>query len=194
MNMRTSDANGSTQTLHALPSYLQPDHLGPWGIFLQQVDRVTPYLGDLARWVETLKRPKRTLIVDVPIHMDDGTVAHFEGYRVQHNTSRGPGKGGVRFHQDVTLSEVMALSAWMSIKNAAVNVPYGGAKGGIRVDPRRLSMGELERVTRSSSPMDSVFGSTRMPPFAPPKGTFTAAFLIDIHADRAITSDSVTSW
>ena len=132
----------------ALPSYLQADQLGPWGIYLQQVDRVTPYLGHLARWVETLKRPKRILIVDVPIHMDDGSVAHFEGYRVQHNTSRGPGKGGVRFHQDVTLSEVMALSAWMSVKNAAVNVPYGGAKGGIRVDPRKLSIGELERVTR----------------------------------------------
>src|SRR3982751_6193713 len=135
-------------TAHPLPSYLQADHLGPWGIFLQQVDRVEPYLGDLARWVETLKRPKRILVVDVPIHMDDGRVAHFEGYRVQHNTSRGPGKGGVRFHQDVTLSEVMALSAWMSIKNAAVNVPYGGAKGGIRVDPKKLSMGELERMTR----------------------------------------------
>ncbi|MGE8474248.1 MAG: Glu/Leu/Phe/Val family dehydrogenase, partial [Paraburkholderia hospita] len=66
----------------------------------------------------------------------------------QHNVSRGPGKGGVRYHQDVTLSEVMALSAWMSVKNAAVNVPYGGAKGGIRVDPRTLSRGELERVTR----------------------------------------------
>jgi len=133
---------------HPLPSYLDPNHLGPWGIYLQQVDRVTPYLGSLARWVETLKRPKRALIVDVPIEMDDGTVAHFEGYRVQHNTSRGPGKGGVRYHQDVTLSEVMALSAWMSIKNAAVNVPYGGAKGGIRVDPRKLSMAELERLTR----------------------------------------------
>lgn len=132
----------------ALPSYLKPDDLGPWGIYLQQVDRVTPYLGRLSRWVDTLKRPKRSLIVDVPIHLDDGSVAHFEGYRVQHNTSRGPGKGGVRFHQNVTLSEVMALAAWMSIKNAAVNVPYGGAKGGVRVDPRQLSLGELERVTR----------------------------------------------
>ncbi len=131
-----------------LPSYLQADNLGPWGNYLQQVDRVVPYLGSLARWAETLKRPKRILIVDVPIHMDDGTVAHFEGYRVQHNVSRGPGKGGVRFHQDVTLSEVMALSAWMSVKNAAVNVPYGGAKGGIRVDPKKLSQGELERMTR----------------------------------------------
>ena len=132
----------------ALPSYLQADNLGPWGVYLKQVDRVVPYLGNLARWTETLKRPKRILIVDVPIHMDDGTVAHFEGYRVQHNVSRGPGKGGVRFHQDVTLSEVMALSAWMSIKNAVVNVPYGGAKGAIRVDPKKLSRGELERMTR----------------------------------------------
>jgi glutamate dehydrogenase (NAD(P)+) len=147
-----STSNGTTSTAapspNALPSYLDAANLGPWGIYLQQVDRVTPYLGHLSRWVETLKRPKRALIVDVPIHLDDGTVAHYEGYRVQHNTSRGPGKGGVRFHQDVTLSEVMALSAWMSIKNAAVNVPYGGAKGGIRVDPRTLSRGELERITR----------------------------------------------
>ncbi|UAW64414.1 Glu/Leu/Phe/Val dehydrogenase [Mycoavidus sp. HKI] len=133
---------------HVLPSYLRQDELGPWGTYLQQIDRVTPYLGSLSRWIETLKRPKRALIVDVPIELDNGTVAHFEGYRVQHNTSRGPGKGGLRYHQDVTLSEVMALSAWMSIKNAAVNVPYGGAKGGIRVDPRRLSRGELERMTR----------------------------------------------
>ena len=133
---------------HSLPSYLDANHLGPWGNYLQQVDRVTPYLGSLARWVETLKRPKRILIVDVPIEMDNGTIAHHEGYRVQHNLSRGPGKGGVRFHQDVTLSEVMALSAWMSIKNAAVNVPYGGAKGGIRVDPKKLSQSELERMTR----------------------------------------------
>ncbi|MDH5206429.1 MAG: Glu/Leu/Phe/Val dehydrogenase, partial [Hylemonella sp.] len=131
-----------------LPSYLNADQLGPWGIYLQQVDRVLPYLGSLARWGETLKRPKRSLIVDVPIELDNGTIAHFEGYRVQHNISRGPGKGGVRFHQDVTLSEVMALAAWMSIKNAAVNVPFGGAKGGIRVDPKQLSAGELQRVTR----------------------------------------------
>ena len=124
---------------HEIPSYLTPHGLGPWGNYLEQIDRVTPYLGSLARWVETLKRPKRILTVDVPIERDNGTIAHFEGYRVQHNLSRGPGKGGVRFHQDVTLSEVMALSAWMTVKNAAVNVPYGGAKGGIRVDPKTLS-------------------------------------------------------
>ncbi|MBW9103323.1 Glu/Leu/Phe/Val family dehydrogenase [Paraburkholderia phenoliruptrix] len=138
----------SASTLQSVPSYLNSEDLGPWGNYLRQVDRVAPYLGSLSRWLETLKRPKRILIVDVPIELDNGTVAHFEGYRVQHNVSRGPGKGGVRYHQDVTLSEVMALSAWMSVKNAAVNVPYGGAKGGIRLDPRKLSRGELERVTR----------------------------------------------
>ncbi|MFM0216966.1 MULTISPECIES: Glu/Leu/Phe/Val family dehydrogenase [Paraburkholderia] len=138
----------SASTLQSVPSYLNSEDLGPWGNYLRQVDRVAPYLGSLSRWLETLKRPKRILIVDVPIELDNGTVAHFEGYRVQHNVSRGPGKGGVRYHQDVTLSEVMALSAWMSVKNAAVNVPYGGAKGGIRVDPRTLSRGELERMTR----------------------------------------------
>ncbi|CAB3775508.1 Glutamate dehydrogenase [Paraburkholderia caffeinitolerans] len=138
----------SQSAVSSVPSYLHADDLGPWGNYLRQVDRVAPYLGSLSRWLETLKRPKRILIVDCPIELDNGTVAHFEGYRVQHNVSRGPGKGGVRYHQDVTLSEVMALSAWMSVKNAAVNVPYGGAKGGIRVDPRTLSRGELERVTR----------------------------------------------
>ena len=143
-----ASASLSDGPVHLLPSYLQADQLGPWGNYLQQVDRVIPHLGKLARWAETLKRPKRILIVDVPINMDNGSVAHFEGYRVQHNVSRGPGKGGVRFHQDVTLSEVMALAGWMSIKNAAVNVPFGGAKGGVRVNPKNLSRGELERITR----------------------------------------------
>lgn len=129
-------------------SFVSPHQDSPWGTYLSQVDRVVPYLGHLAKWAETLKRPKRALIVDIPIELDDGSVAHFEGYRVQHNLSRGPGKGGVRYHPDVTLEEVMALSAWMSIKNAAVNLPYGGAKGGIRVDPKKLSHKELERMTR----------------------------------------------
>jgi glutamate dehydrogenase (NAD(P)+) len=129
-------------------SFVTPTPDSPWGTYLMQVDQVTPYLGHLARWVETLKRPKRALIVDIPIELDDGTVAHYEGYRVQHNMSRGPGKGGVRYHPDVTLEEVMALSAWMSVKTAAVNLPYGGAKGGVRVDPKKLSQKELEKLTR----------------------------------------------
>ena len=163
---------------HTLPSYLQANQLGPWGIYLQQVDRVTPYLGPLARWVETLKRPKRSLIVDVPIQLDNGSIAHFEGYRVQHNTSRGPGKGGVRFHQDVSLSEVMALSAWMSIKNAAVNVPFGGAKGGIRVDPKTLSPAELERLTRRyTSEIGIIIGPTK-----------------DIPAPDVNTNEQIMAW
>ena len=129
-------------------SYITPGDGSPWHTYLTQVDRVLPYLGPLARWAESLKRPKRSLIVDVPIEMDDGSVRHFEGYRVQHSLSRGPGKGGVRYHPDVTLEEVMALAAWMTIKNAGVGLPYGGAKGGIRVDPKLLSNKELERMTR----------------------------------------------
>jgi len=178
MHPADAAANSPATLTKALPSYLDPNNLGPWGIYLQQVDRVTPYLGNLGRWVDTLKRPKRTLIVDVPIHLDDGSVAHFEGYRVQHNTSRGPGKGGVRFHQNVTLSEVMALSAWMSIKNAAVNVPYGGAKGGIRVDPRQLSLGELERVTRRyTSEIGIIIGPTK-----------------DIPAPDVNTNEQIMAW
>ena len=171
------NASGKTTGV-ALPSYLQADKLGPWGIYLQQVDRVEPYLGHLARWVDTLRRPKRALIVDVPIQMDNGSIRHFEGYRVQHNTSRGPGKGGVRYHQDVTLSEVMALAAWMSIKNAAVNVPYGGAKGGIRVDPKTLSLGELERMTRRyTSEIGIIIGPTK-----------------DIPAPDVNTNEQIMAW
>jgi glutamate dehydrogenase (NAD(P)+) len=180
MNTPTTAPTGAPTLAmaHALPSYLQPDNLGPWGIYLQQVDRVVPYLGHLARWAETLKRPKRALIVDIPIQLDNGTVAHFEGYRVQHNTSRGPGKGGVRFHQNVTLSEVMALSAWMSVKNAAVNVPFGGAKGGIRVDPKTLSLGELERVTRRyTSEIGIIIGPTK-----------------DIPAPDVNTNEQIMAW
>ncbi len=131
-----------------IPSYLDAENPGPWGVFLEQVDRVAPYMGELSKWTDTLKHPERSLIVDVPVRLDDGSIAHFEGYRVQHSLNRGPGKGGVRYHQGVTLSEVMALSAWMSVKTAVVGLPFGGAKGGIRVDPRKYSAGEMERITR----------------------------------------------
>lgn len=129
-------------------SFLGNDSASAWNIFVAQVERVRPHLGELEAWIETLMRPKRALIVDIPLEMEDGTVRHFEGYRVQHNLSRGPGKGGVRYHADVTLDEVMALSAWMTIKCAALNLPFGGAKGGIRVDPGTLTHKELERLTR----------------------------------------------
>ncbi|MGD9871644.1 MAG: Glu/Leu/Phe/Val dehydrogenase [Thauera sp.] len=162
-------------------SYLNPAAPEPWASFVQQIERVRPYLGALEHWVETLVRPKRTLIVDVPIERDDGTIAHFEGYRVQHSLSRGPGKGGVRFHPDVTLNEVMALAGWMTVKNAAVGLPFGGAKGGVRVDPNSVSKGELQRITRRyTSEIGLIIGPDRDIP-APDVGTnaMTMAVMMD---------------
>ena len=152
-------------------SYASESNTSPWTTYLRQIDRVAPYLGDLSRWIDTLRHPKRALIVDIPLQMDDGSIRHFEGYRVQHNLSRGPGKGGIRYHPDVDLNEVMALSAWMTIKCAAVNLPYGGAKGGIRVDPFALSEGELERLTRRyTSEIGIIIGPQKDIP-APDVGT-----------------------
>lgn len=95
-----------------------------------------------------LKKPSRSLIVHMPIRMDDGTVRVFEGYRVQHDNSLGPTKGGIRYHPDVTLGEVAALAMWMTWKCALVGLPYGGAKGGVRCDPKAMSRQELQRMTR----------------------------------------------
>ena len=172
--------HGSNGTL----SYLDPASPEPWASFLEQIDRVTPHLGELARWTETLKRPKRMMIVDVPIIRDDGTIVHYEGYRVQHTLSRGPGKGGVRFHPSVTLNEVMALAGWMTIKNAALNLPYGGAKGGVRLDPRQHSKGELQRITRRyTSELGGFIGPSRDIP-APDVGTNeqTMAWMMDTYS------------
>lgn len=152
-------------------SYVSEGSTTAWSTYLQQIDRVAPYLGELTRWIDTLRHPKRALIVDIPLQMDDGTIRHFEGFRVQHNLSRGPGKGGIRYHPNVDLNEVMALSAWMTIKCAAVNLPYGGAKGGIRVDPFKLSEGELERLTRRyTSEIGLIIGPQKDIP-APDVGT-----------------------
>lgn len=152
-------------------SFVHEEDGGPWGTFIEQINRVTPHLGEHQKMVDTLKHPKRCLIVDVPINMHDGSVRHFEGYRVQHNISRGPGKGGVRFHPNVNLPEVMALAGWMSIKNAALNLPYGGAKGGVRVDPNTLTPLELERLTRRyTSEIGIIIGPAKDIP-APDVGT-----------------------
>ncbi len=97
---------------------------------------------------ERLKTPQRSLVVSLPIRMDDGTVQVFIGYRVQHDSARGPSKGGLRYHSDVNLGEVAALAMWMTWKTALAGLPYGGAKGGVKVTPRDLSLGELERLTR----------------------------------------------
>ena len=168
-------------------SYAAAPKGSPWNTFLSQVDSAVPFLGDLASMADTLRRPKRALIVDIPVRMDDGSVRHFEGFRVQHSLSRGPGKGGVRFHPDVCLEEVMALSAWMTVKNAAVNLPYGGAKGGVRVDPSKLSKGEIERLTRRyTSEIASIIGPGLDIP-APDVGTGpqTMAWMMDTYSAGA---------
>jgi glutamate dehydrogenase (NAD(P)+) len=97
---------------------------------------------------EVLANPRRALEVTMPVRMDDGSIRVFTGYRVHHNTSRGPSKGGIRYHPAVTLDEVKALAMWMTWKCAVVGIPFGGAKGGVVVDPHELSIGELERLTR----------------------------------------------
>jgi len=97
---------------------------------------------------EMIRYPERVLTVSVPIRMDNGRIHRFEAYRVQHSTVRGPAKGGIRYHPQVTLDEVKALATWMTWKCAVVNIPFGGAKGGVTCDPKHMSQGELERMTR----------------------------------------------
>jgi len=120
----------------------------PFEMALEQFDRAADALEleDDAR--VKLRTPRRCLTVAVPTRMDDGTLRLFIGHRVQYDNSRGPTKGGIRFHPDVTLDEVKALAMWMTWKCAVVNIPYGGAKGGITCDPKHMSKGELERMTR----------------------------------------------
>lgn len=101
----------------------------------------------------TLEHTERELKVSIPVEMDDGSVEVFDGYRVQHSSLRGPCKGGIRFHPDVNIDEVKALAAWMTIKCAVVNIPYGGAKGAVKVDPKKLSKKELQRLTRRYTAM-----------------------------------------
>jgi len=106
-----------------------------------------------------LKKPRRATIQWLPVMMDDGSIRMFEGFRVQHNIARGPAKGGIRFHPDVSLEEVSALASWMTWKCAVADIPFGGGKGGIKVDPRMLSKGELERLTRRyAADLSDLFG------------------------------------
>jgi len=124
------------------------EHDNPFHIAQQQFDKAAELL-DLPRSIrEVLRVPQRELTVNFPVKMDDGTTTVFTGYRVQHNLGRGPVKGGIRYHPQVDIDEVRALAMWMTWKCALVNIPYGGAKGGVVVDPAKLSMNELERLTR----------------------------------------------
>ncbi|HAA81944.1 MAG TPA: glutamate dehydrogenase, partial [Thermotoga naphthophila] len=115
---------------------------------VEQFNRAASLMDLESDLAEVLRRPKRVLIVEFPVRMDDGHVEVFTGYRVQHNVARGPAKGGIRYHPDVTLDEVKALAFWMTWKTAVMNLPFGGGKGGVRVDPKKLSRNELERLSR----------------------------------------------
>jgi glutamate dehydrogenase (NAD(P)+) len=124
------------------------EELNPFKIAQRQFDAAADYLELDESTRQVLKNAKRQLVVSIPVRMDGGEVRVFEGYRVQHNIARGPAKGGIRFHPNVTLDEVKALASWMTWKCATVGIPYGGGKGGVVCDPKSMSKGELERLTR----------------------------------------------
>ena len=150
----------------------------PFETALEQFDRAADLLGLEADLREVLRRPKRQLIVSIPTKMDDGSVHVFEGYRVQHNIARGPAKGGIRYHPQVTLDEVKALASWMTWKCAVVNIPFGGGKGGVICDPKRMSERELERMTRRfTSEISIIIGHDR-----------------DIPAPDVYTNPQVMAW
>jgi len=131
-----------------VPRIAPREELNSFRIAQIQFDMAAEYLKLDPGLRQILRTPKRVLEVSIPTKMDNGQVKVLTGYRVQHNVVRGPGKGGLRYHPNVTLDEVKALAAWMTWKTAVVNVPFGGAKGGVICDPKRLSKGELERLTR----------------------------------------------
>ena len=137
----------------------------------RRFDAAVEVLGLDKQFANVLRVPDKVVIANIPVTMDDGTISVFEGYRVVHSDHLGPSKGGIRYSMDVNLDEVKALAAWMTWKCAIVNIPYGGAKGGIKCDPRAMSKGELERLTRAYTvAMKEVFGPESDIP-APDMGT-----------------------
>ena len=143
----------------------------PFESMMSRFDEAARIIGLDEGSYNVLKSPQKTVIVSIPVTMDDGKVRVFEGFRVVHNANLGPSKGGIRYSMDVNLDEVKALAAWMTWKCAVVGIPYGGAKGGIKCNPRELSKGELERLTRSYTDlMVNVFGPDKDIP-APDMGT-----------------------
>ena len=131
------------------PAAPHVEELNPFLIAQQQFDAAARYLPDLRNGLaEYLKRPQRLITVDFPIETHDGSVKTFTGYRALHNKARGPGKGGIRYHPDVTADEVKALAFWMTWKCAVVDVPFGGAKGGVACNPKELTMTDVRRITR----------------------------------------------
>lgn len=154
------------------------ESLNLYEIVQQQFEKAVRVINLSEDLCAVLRNCKRQLIVAVPIKMDDGTIRSFEGYRVQHNVTRGPAKGGIRYHPDVTLDEVKALASWMTWKCAVLNIPYGGGKGGVRCNPKELSENELERLTRR-------FTSEIIPFIGPDR---------DIPAPDVYTSPQTMAW
>lgn len=149
----------------------QMKHDSMFDAVLARLDKAAELFGLAPDIAEILRHPKREVAVSLPIKMDDGSVKVFDAYRTVHSTHLGPSKGGIRYAMDVNADEVRALSAWMTIKCAIANLPYGGAKGGIKCDPRKLSSGEVERLTRAyTRAMADVFGQNKDIP-APDMGT-----------------------
>jgi glutamate dehydrogenase (NAD(P)+) len=151
-----------------------------------QFDAAADILGMEAGVRERTKQPRRCLTVTLPVRMDDGRVLTFEGYRVQHNISTGPAKGGIRFHHDVTLGEVAALAMWMSWKCSLVGLPFGGAKGGVVVNAREMSTGELERLSRRYMQEIATFIGPQLDIPAPDVGTNeqTMAWMMDTYSNH----------
>ena len=149
-----------------------------WSQALTQLEQAAAILELDENIHQVLRHPKRALEVAVPVRMDDGSVRVFTGYRVHHNTSRGPSKGGIRYHMTVTLEEVKALAMWMTWKCAVVGIPYGGAKGGVVVDPKTLSQRELEGLTRR-------YASEILPLIGPER---------DIPAPDVGTDEQIMAW
>jgi len=150
----------------------------PFQIALQNFDRAADAL-ELSDDIRSMiKYPERELLVSIPVRMDSGHIVCFPGFRVQHNTVRGPGKGGIRFHPNVTLDEVRALATWMTWKCAVVSIPFGGAKGGVTCNPKELSTAELERLTRR-------YASAILPLIGPEQ---------DIPAPDVYTTPQVMAW
>ena len=161
-----------------ISSVEDPSVESAWETALAQLDEVAEIMGLAPGVHEILRSPKRALIVSVPFRMDDGSTRVYQGYRVHHNVTRGPAKGGIRYHPSVGLDEVKALAMWMTWKCAISGIPFGGAKGGVSVDPRELSRGELERMTRR-------YASEILPLIGPER---------DIPAPDMNTDEEIMSW
>jgi glutamate dehydrogenase (NAD(P)+) len=131
--------------------------INPYEVAVAQFEEAADHLGLSQAMRAVLRKPKRELIVNFPVRMDDGSVEIFTGYRVQHNINRGPAKGGIRFSPEVSLDEIRALAMWMTWKCAVVGIPFGGAKGGVICDPHKMSSAELERLTRRYATEISLF-------------------------------------